>query len=810
MLENTCMTNELRIIFLILSAALLIACETQESRLNHASKALSEGDDDSLEIIEKLHDEHYAPASAELAWQKLFVTSDIEAGIAIAQEAGRRGSMFGDIFYHETVLAIEPHGSEKSRQSIEALREVAETNSLVSLFLGIQVAANIHPSLPFSTELAAKYLNRGLGQSRSLNARAQRELILLIFRKPEYFDATQVNDVVKDLASNPNRTWAPNTHPEFDDSETLLKNLRIPPKLKISQDQIQPRLGYGTFGLQDTWRPDQVLTPEAEKRLLLDQLENDPDGRVHFRLYQHFRTGDEERLREYQNDTALMHLRLAASAGLPAAIRTLGINEWHSGQRESARTLLTRAALEGDIEAASYLAHLMLLDAGDKDYETIKFWHTLSNIRYLDWLAAAEAASQQLLLRPSNQQAETTIRLDAKGIQSIVGTTGLPEASYLAIGGLSLASIIFLIYLAAITHTSGAGDLKSQLVARVMFLESLLIFIIFLPQGLPFTVELNRAVQSLPALIGVLFSAAAVTYLALSAEFPSRYSRWATNKNLRYAVFALLTLSGFAFSLWIFEGNLLVIEGRNYLGMRIVGAAREAAIVLTALLILHIYNLLVLLDSSRSKELQGSDRSTAESFTLAYALRFTFLSAGVVYGLYRIAIFYLYEENMHPSSMYPTIFLYLIGEISFALLFSFGVLRSQMFGVALLFRKGTARAILAGLAFMVFFIIESFLERFVESEIGQVGAIAVALGVVSLHSKVLSWIDPMLLRMFPSEDLDALHIKFRSYVELFKIASADSTISEDERKMLNSLAASLSMTKEEQTTLEDQYLRMNT
>jgi len=64
--------------------------------------------------------------------------------------------------------------------------------------------------------------------------------------------------------------------------------------------------------------------------------------------------------------------------------------------------------------------------------------------------------------------------------------------------------------------------------------------------------------------------------------------------------------------------------------------------------------------------------------------------------------------------------------------------------------------------------------------------------------------------MFPSEDLDALHIKFRSYVELFKIASADSTISEDERKMLNSLAASLSMTKEEQTTLEDQYLRMNT
>ena len=144
---------------------------------------------------------------------------------------------------------------------------------------------------------------------------------------------------------------------------------------------------------------------------------------------------------------------------------------------------------------------------------------------------------------------------------------------------------------------------------------------------------------------------------------------------------------------------------------------------------------------------------------------------------------------------------YVVGEILFGVLFTYGVFRAQIFGIEQLFRRSAVKVGLGALVVLAFFSVEQFLEEVVSTSYGTIGGLLVAMAMLIAHKPIMGMFDRWMDIVFPDvESIDDDVDEIYSYH--FRAAIADGRLDEGDRRVLRSTAKRLGLTDEQVSILE--------
>ena len=173
----------------------------------------------------------------------------------------------------------------------------------------------------------------------------------------------------------------------------------------------------------------------------------------------------------------------------------------------------------------------------------------------------------------------------------------------------------------------------------------------------------------------------------------------------------------------------------------------------------------------------------------------------------RTASFWMPPEN---PWVYTTNFnhilkgLHSISGVLFAVCFSFGILRGQIFGIERLFKRNLVRIVILGIVALVFILTEQLIENFLSSEYGTVVGLLAAIMMLGVHKPINRTLRNVIDKLIPDQDIiddDASKV----YAYQYEIAMNDGELSKRELDMLRLTAKSLGLTKSRAKAIEQQF-----
>jgi len=187
----------------------------------------------------------------------------------------------------------------------------------------------------------------------------------------------------------------------------------------------------------------------------------------------------------------------------------------------------------------------------------------------------------------------------------------------------------------------------------------------------------------------------------------------------------------------------------------------------------------------------GIIRNRAGIFTLAFGFRDICWAIVYVSAIWRIyAGTYLTEEQ--PLSIY---IIYALGTLLYIPFIAYGILRTQLFDIDLRIRWTIKQSTLAAMIVSIMFVLSEGAERFLSSELGNVGGLMVAaVLVVFVFTPLQRFAERVASAAMPNTENTPEYLAFRKlqvYESALTDALPDGKVSERERELLNRLRDSL-------------------
>ncbi len=513
---------------------------------------------------------------------------------------------------------------------------------------------------------------------------------------------------------------------------------------------------------------------------------------------------------------SLSWLELSAGQDYPPAVYRLARLKMLGSERADSLILLEKQMVESAKDGYGHAMRMLSFLHYD-DYFSPIFQKNL--VKAYAWARVHRLWRHQEVLKLKNlvvsQLNDSEITIAQVGADNFVPSAyttyslmpgAWPSAVWIVAGLLLCFAMLILIYLAFITVRSDPLAKKNQAVALVLFFESVVLLFVFVPYALPGHDWVVRLVNQLSGLVVFILPLLIASYFWLASMFRTSLSGFLASPYIRSLVWSagflvgLLTFLYFDYYLDGADPFILVLFDDSRPGLYVLLSERFNWM-WVCVLFLHLYVILVLGVFFSRAPVNSQLRRQSGMYAGAYLLRFLFLGGAIGKMSWDSLVS---EYGAPPTAMAITIIIYAIGELLFGIMFSFGILREQIFGIEQLFKRNLVRLVLFASVTVAFISTEQVIENFFSDEYGSIAGIIVALAMLSVHKHITGLFRGVVDRLIPDQDEisgDAATI----YGHQYELAMQDGQLSSRERDMLRLTAKSLGLSRGQAEVIERQF-----
>lgn len=357
----------------------------------------------------------------------------------------------------------------------------------------------------------------------------------------------------------------------------------------------------------------------------------------------------------------------------------------------------------------------------------------------------------------------------------------------------TIVSCIFF-YLAYLSFYSNVTNHRNKAISLILLFDGMLLVSMFttlvIPPKLEFYAIANIIIFPLPFF--------ALGVIASQAYFISTFKNNISNIYNRYKLGYCLAL---ALPLIFINnanltGNGYLIEGVSLVardGAYLFGFPNETLSLFSLLLLsTHAFVLANLVSELRTEASASKDES--KYYLLAYLFRmgFALVSASISIVGFWLNLPYDLFDIMISS--------YIFAELIYGLLFCYGIVKGNIFGITQIIKKGFVKVFFTIILFSSFYFAESFSGSYLSNEFGNIAGLLSA-GVILILEKFICQKAYLFIDYF-IPDAGTLTESENIYMYLYEIASEDGIISGDERRMLELTGAKLGLEREDMLRIE--------
>ena len=357
----------------------------------------------------------------------------------------------------------------------------------------------------------------------------------------------------------------------------------------------------------------------------------------------------------------------------------------------------------------------------------------------------------------------------------------------------TIVSCIFF-YLAFLSFYSNVTNHRNRAISLILFFEGMLIVSMFSSLAIPPKLEFYRIAKILISPLPFFTFGVIVS----QAYFISTFGNKISQIYVRYKLGYLLSLA----LLLIFMNEAIITDSGFIKGVDVnsrdggyLFAFHDLTLALWALLIFstHAFVLATIVAELRTEASESKDESTY--YLLAYLCRMGF---GLVSA--SIAVTGLYWSNLGFDFFDIMISSYIFAELIYGLLFCYGIVKGNIFGITHIIKKGFVKVFFTLILFSSFYFAQSFSGSYLSNEFGNVAGLLSA-GIILILEKFICQKAYLFIDYFIPE-ADTLTESENIYMYLYEIASEDGIISGDERRMLELTGAKLGLEREDMLRIE--------
>jgi hypothetical protein len=235
--------------------------------------------------------------------------------------------------------------------------------------------------------------------------------------------------------------------------------------------------------------------------------------------------------------------------------------------------------------------------------------------------------------------------------------------------------------------------------------------------------------------------------------------------------------------------------------MFIVGPFMLATYIFSGLT--SVYSLIVAISAFRRAVPGSITRERAKRYAIAFGVNdvFVMLVTTIVPGVYGAS---------HGGDIRPIEFIYVwampLSEVTFVILMTYGILRTQLFDIDLRLLAGLRRGALGAIVLFAFFTASEIAQSLVSEEFGYViGAVAAA-ALLFVHKPVEHLAARFSAVVLPGVEPSPAYVAFRKlevYADAVEAAYEDGELSPADRVILKRLAAKLGVAAHDAAHIEE-------
>jgi hypothetical protein len=349
-------------------------------------------------------------------------------------------------------------------------------------------------------------------------------------------------------------------------------------------------------------------------------------------------------------------------------------------------------------------------------------------------------------------------------------------------------------YLAFLSFYADSNNHRNRAISLILFFEGMLIASMFSSLAIPPKLEFYKIAKILISPLPFFTFGVIVS----QAYFISTFGNKISKIYVRYKLGYLLSLA----LLLIFINEAIITDSGFIKGVHVASrdgaylfAFQNQTLALWALLIFstHAFVLATIVAELRTEASASKDESTY--YLLAYLCRMGF---GLVSA--SIAVTGMYWSNLNFDLFDIMISSYIFAELIYGLLFCYGIVKGNIFGITQIIKKGFVKVFFTIILFSSFYFAESFSGSYLSNEFGNIAGLLSAAIILMLEKFICQKAYLFIDYFVP--DADTLTESESIYMYLFGIASEDGVISGDERRMLELTGAKLGLEREDMLRIE--------
>ena len=196
---------------------------------------------------------------------------------------------------------------------------------------------------------------------------------------------------------------------------------------------------------------------------------------------------------------------------------------------------------------------------------------------------------------------------------------------------------------------------------------------------------------------------------------------------------------------------------------------------------------------------QANNQTELTYYLKAYgAFTMALMPSGIALLLGKMGIWGWWYILAFPPQLYLS-----SAILVFAVFFSLGILKNQVFGIERVFRKNTVRVVLGGIGLASFFLAENIVENIVSEDYGTFGGLGAALLVIGFQNRLMLIVRPFVNSVFSDEMGQQFSEQMTTYMHLYRTAILDHIITEEEQTMLTVTAKGLNLNSDEIEAVEE-------
>ena len=367
------------------------------------------------------------------------------------------------------------------------------------------------------------------------------------------------------------------------------------------------------------------------------------------------------------------------------------------------------------------------------------------------------------------------------------------EGSVFARGIAAVVVGLLFLYLSFLTFDANPSNTKNKAIALILALEGYILLSLVGLSLLPVTLEslsVGRFILTLLPIAAFILPLGYVLFLSTSDTHLGRPCR---TPLVRVGIPSLICV-WVLYMQWKWDVLVHPIFGPDFISFNV-----QPSFIGAFALILLVFHLIILGNLAYQyffEKRNNKDSAETQFYLAAYLSRFTFIAFTFV----SIANAMFLGSGMNISQQNLVSITFIIGEMIYGILFSYGILRAELFGVKRLIKRGLVKLSLACLLFGAYYLTESFVSENFSDLLGNMAGLISAAVVFAFERPISRRAYQFIDILIPDEN-DASDSE-EIYTYLYELAIDDGVISSNEKRMLDVTAEKLNLSENQVREIE--------